>query len=227
MKKSIDHYFQKARTWAEDVYVEAIASRNRYRFAFLWSLVIISLSLTGFVFLLPLQHTQLIIIHHEDDGTIWVEQMQQKKLPVDRSQIESDIVRYVVNRESYSAFDYDHHYELVNLLSNAEVAKEYRRTQNAENPDSFIDKFSHRIIRSAHVQNIIFLNKDLKHPLVQVNFTVTDRDRMTGLLKKHASLALLSWEYRGTPKDSHSKWLNWDGFTVTHYSVQQRMLEKE
>ena len=224
MKKYIDNYFQEARSWFDDVYVEAVGSRNRYRFAFLWSLLIISMLLLGFILLLPLQHTRLVLVHHMDDGTVWVEPPKNQKLIVSRAQIESDIVRYVINRESYSPTEYDHHYALINLLSNKEVADEYQHTQNAANPDSPINHFKHRITRRVHVQNIIYLNKNSKQPLAQANFTVTDYDRITGRQKKQSLLALISWQYRGTPKDPASQWLNWDGFCVTHYSVQQRNL---
>ena len=224
MKKTIDNYFQQARSWSDDVYLEAISSRNRYRFAFLWSFFIISLLVIALIILLPLEKMQLVLVHHADDGTIWVEQPKLKKPMVNHLQIESDIVRYVVNRESYSPSDYDQHYALINLLSNEQVAREYRDMQNLSNPDAPINRFKHRIRRHVHVQNIIYLNNNLKKPLVQVNFTVTDYERVTGHQKKQALLALISWQYRGAPKDPHSQWLNWDGFTVTHYSVQQRTI---
>ena len=164
--------------------IESIASRNRYRFAFLWSVVVISLFLVCFILLLPLQRTQLVLIHHADDGTVWTELPRHQKLTTTLPETKSNLVRYVVNRESYSPSAYIHHYVLVNLLSNAEVAKEYQQTQSRDNPDSPINHFKRRITRSVRVQNIIFLKNDPKHPLAQVNFTITDRDRTTGRLKK-------------------------------------------
>lgn len=225
MKQSIDQYFQTARTWSDDIYLEALASRNRYRFAFFWSLLIISLLLVCFIVLLPLQSTQLMLVHQMDDGTSWVEPLKNGMSQPKSAQIESDIVRYVVNRESYSADAYDHQFSLVNLLSNKSTAKDYQNKQSASNPHSPINQFQHRIVRSVHVQNILFLKKDPNNPLAQVNFTIHDDDRLTGQHKKHSMLALISWRYRGRPKDPTSRWMNWDGFTVIHYSVQQRNLD--
>lgn len=222
MKKAIDNYFQQARSWSDDIYLSALGSRNRYRYVFLWSLLIISLLLVSFMFLLPLKHTELVVVHHMDDGTVWVDQPVSKKPIVDRAQVESDIVRYVINRESYNILEYDHRYSLVNLLSNDRVSKEYRDQQSSTNQDSPINRFKRRIVRSVHVRNIIYLNKDNNNPLAQINFTVTDRDSLTGRYKDYNFLALMSWKYRGAPKDPGSRWLNWDGFTVTDYSVQQQ-----
>lgn len=225
MKQSVDQFFQTARNWADDIYVEAIASRNRYRFAFLWSLFIISLFLVCFIVLLPLQHTQLVLVHHVDDGTVWVELLKNQTLKPTHAQIESDIVRYVVNRESYSVSAYDHQYALVNLLSSKSVAQAYQQSQTASNPDSPISRFKRRVVRHVHVQNIIFLKSDPKHPLAQVNFRVIDHDHFTGRNKKQSMLALVSWRYWGIAKDPESRWMNWDGFKVSHYSVQQRHID--
>ncbi len=224
MKKFIDNYFQESRSWFSDIYIEAIASRNRYRFAFLWSLLIISLFLVGFILIIPLQHYQIIVVHHSDDGTVWIDQPKNKKFTIDHLQIESDIVRYITNRESYNTLDYHDHYSLINLLSASKVARAYQQQQSTNNSDSPINRFKNEITRTVQVQNVIYLNKSLKHPLAQVNFIVTDRDQVTGHSKKTPLLAIISWCYRGIPKDPRSQWLNWDGFTVTHYSIQQRNL---
>ena len=224
MKQSVDNYFQSAREWADDVYLEAVASRNRYRFACLGSFLIIALLLLGFIFLLPLQHTQLVILHHMDDGTTWAELLKQKNIVPNKMQSESDIVRYVINRESYSAAAYGHHYSLVNLLSNKKVAQEYQRAQSVANPKSPINHFKRRITRKTHVENVIFLKNSAHGNLAQVNFIITDHDHLTGRHKRRSLLALISWKYRGKPKDPESRWKNWDGFTVIHYAVQQRNL---
>lgn len=224
MKQKVDDFFQTARSWADDVYVEAIASRNRYRYAFLWSLLIVSLLVVCFMILLPLQRTQLVLMHHVDDGTTWVELVKNQKIKLTEAQIESDIVRYVINRESFSASIYDHQFSLINLLSNKAVAEEYQRSQSVNNPDSPINQFKQHGVRSVQVQNILFLKKDAGHPLAQVNFIVTDNDALSGRTHKQSFLALISWKYRGIAKDPESRWMNWDGFTVTHYSVQQRRI---
>jgi type IV secretion system protein VirB8 len=224
MTPNENDYFEQAKSWADDIYIETIASRQRYRIALLSSVLVIFLLSVGLMILLPLEHTQLVMVHHSQDGTVWIEPMNQSQLKIDRPQIESDIVRYIVNRESYSPDAYDYHYTLTHLLSNQVTAKEYQKSQSADNPDSSINHFKNRMIRKVHVDNIIFIKNDPKHPLAQVNFKVIDHNRVTGRTNQHSMLALISWQYQGTPKKPKDRWQNWDGFLVTHYSVEQTHL---
>jgi type IV secretion system protein VirB8 len=231
MKEHTVSYFEKAKSWSNDIYTEAIVSRNRYRAVFIWSLFLMTGLLILIFMLLPLEHTEMIVVHRMDNGTVWVETPHTKYVPKHAAEVKSEIVRYVINRESYSADAYSEQYSLVNLLSSRDVAKHYIQSQNLDNKKAYINRFGHRRIRTVHVENVIFLDrlslnrpkhKSSHHNLAQVDFTVTDRNKLTGKTRKHAFLALISWRYRGTPKDPVSKWRDWDGFTVTRYSIDQR-----
>lgn len=227
MKQRIDNYFDEATRWSDDMFVELIASRNRYRFVFIWSLFIISLMAVAMLFLFPLKSTELLMVHHADDGVTWNELIGNKKPNLEREEIEADIVRYVINRESYDVYNYEHQFSLVNLLSSSRVAKQYQSLQQTENSSAPVNIFNTKFTRSVHIQNIIFLRNDPRDPLAQVNFTVNDRNNITGLTKRKSQLALVSWRYHGAPKEPSARWNNWDGFEVTHYTLQQRYLDKE
>ncbi len=225
-------YFVRAKSWADDIYTETIAARNRYRFALLWSIGLISCLLVIIIILIPLEHTVLIVVHRSDSGAVWVEPLRQSYAPKNQAEIESEIVRYVVNRESYSASSYDEQYSLVNLLSSSDVAKQYVQGQSLSNKDSDVNRFGNRGTRTVHIENIIFLDnkvlnrsgrKNVKHHnLAQVDFTITDHDKLTEKTTERPFVALISWFYHGTPRDPESKWRNWSGFTVMRYTVEQR-----
>ncbi len=225
-------YFVQARSWADDIYTEVIASRNRYRFALFWSVGLITCLLILLMMLIPLEHTELIVVHHSEAGTVWVEPLHQSYAPKNKAQIESEIVRYVNNRESYSAISYDEQYSLVNLMSDRSVSKQYIVSQSIGNKNSDINRLGNRGTRVVHVENVIFLDKrslnkskykrGMHHNLAQINFVVRTHDRLTGKTSKQPLVALISWTYHGTPKNPETKWRNWDGCTVTHYSIEQR-----
>jgi type IV secretion system protein VirB8 len=90
-------------------------------------------------------------------------------------------------------------------------------------------------LRTVHVESVIFIDSVLKNKgkplsqqthsnLAEVNFTVSDQIKNSTLIKTHALTVLISWTYRGIPKDPGDRWRNWNGFTVTRYSVEQRNL---
>jgi len=225
-------YFVRAKSWADDIYTETIASRNRYRFALIWSACLISSLLIIITILLPLEHTELVVVHHSDSGTVWIEPLHKSYAPKKQAEVESDIVRYLINRESYNATSYHQQYSLVNVLSFPAVAKQYMQSQSLSNKNSDVNRFGNSGTRTVHVENVVFLDNvslnraDRKsrkhHNLAQVNFVVTNHNKLTGKTTRRPLLALISWVYRGTPSDPESKWRNWDGFAVTRYTVEQR-----
>lgn len=218
----MDNYFQEARTWSEDVYLEALASRNRYRVAFLGAFCLVALCLVIFLVLLPLKNTEVVLVHHTEQGSVWLEQPRTSSISPKRAQIESDIVRYVVARESYSPIDFEHQYTITTLLSSRFVAKQYQSTQRKNGSLNFSNKTQDSVVRKVEVQNILFLNANPTHPLAQINFLVIDYDANTDTQKTHPFVALIAWKYKGVAHDPKLQWLNWDGFEVTHYAAQQR-----
>jgi type IV secretion system protein VirB8 len=227
------NYFTSAKSWADDIYTATIASRNRYRTAFYWVSALASCLALVIIMLVPLQHTEYVVIHQTEHGTVWVEPLKQKYAPKNKTLAESEIVRYVINRENYDPSSYDEQYSLINLLSDAEVAVQYGKEQSINNKNSPINILSNKGYRTVHIENVVFLDsenlqkrnkKDQRtHAnLAQVNFTITDHDKLADTKHTTSLVALISWTYRGTPQNPEDKWRNWDGFTVTRYSVEQR-----
>lgn len=239
LKKSIEvvqsaskqNYFTQARGWADDIYTAAIISRNRYQMAFFAAMGLATLAIGAIIMLIPLQHIEPLLVNHYPSGHILVQPMHQPYAPSNSEQIESELVQYVINRESYADSSYDEQYSLINILSNNEVAKEYREIQSVQNPESPINRLGQTGLRSVHVESVIFLNSNLedkdklsnqqtRNHLATVNFTVTEQINGIKTIKPYA--VIMAWEYRTPSDDPGERWRNWDGFTVTRYSVEQR-----
>lgn len=227
------NYFVEARSWADDMYTSAIISRNRYKLAFFVAMglaILLTIAVDG---LIPMQHMEPLLVNHYQDGRVSVEPMKQPYAPTNQAQVQSEIVRYVINRESYDPSSYDTQYSLINLMSNREVAKQYIDAQSTGNKRSPINILGNNGFRSVHVDSIVFLDSELEnkgkpksqqthHNLAQVNFTITNHFKDSARQKTTALTALVSWEYRGTPSDPNDMWRDWDGFTITRYTVEQR-----
>ena len=221
--------FKYARSWADECRANREVTLSWYRLGFGASigfnclLVISVLVLTNIRTLVPL------VIHHYDNGLTTVEPLNAAE-PKTPEQVESDIVRYVINRESFNASSYQYQYQLANLLSSDDVAGQYVDFQNKRNPNSPINTLGVKADRSVHVYSVNFLdnqslNKDKEqshHNLAEVVFKITDTDKFTHQIKEQTRTAMIAWRYAGMPKSPNDRWLNWSGFEVTRYNTQQR-----
>ena len=225
------HYFQSAQSWCDDYYTTAVASRNRWRaFSLVGLMPLLGLSLIAIALLVPAQRLEPILINHYSDGVISVLPAKALAPPVNSAETESDIVRYIENRESYSAFAYPTQYRLVLLLSGAKVAKTYAKEQTSANTSAPVNVLGDSGTKTVHVDSVLFLDSRTKNNpvqhiashqnLAQVNFSVTTTKNGNPTTVPYT--ALISWRYQGTPQDPSAAWLNWNGFTVTEYQVQRQ-----
>lgn len=221
--------FKYARSWADECHANREVTLSWYRLGFGASigfnclLVIAVLVLTNIHTLVPL------VIHHYENGVTTVDAINESK-PKSDGQVESDIVRYVINRESYNVGAYRHQYELINLLSSDEVSTQYVDEQNKHNPHSPINTLGVQSDRSVHIYSVNFIDNEAlntkkevtHHNLAEVVFKVTDTNRVTHQTVDETKTAMIAWHYIGMPKSPSQRWLNWSGFQVTRYDTQQR-----
>lgn len=230
-KRVEQNYFTKAKLWADDIYGGLEESRNRYKIAFLSAMVLNVLGLFAIASLAKIQTLVPLIVHHYDNGIVTVEQLDNKNAPVNQVQVESDIVRYITNRESFDLGSYRYQYDLISLLSNNAVGLEYTKEQDKSAKTSPLNVLGAQYRREVHVYSVNFLdnlvfneNEVLKNHqnLAEVVFTLIDTDKSNGRkIEKHYN-ALISWEYTKVSNSPEIRWKNWDGFLVTRYNKQIR-----
>lgn len=234
-KQATELYFGKASTWADDVREGVAQSKKRYQAAFFASMGMNALMVTAVTVLAHYQTIVPLMVHHYDNGVTVVSPIKEKVSATDRAQIESDLVRYVLNREAYDASSYRAQYELVNLLSNNVTGLEYAREQSKSNAQSPIALLGNTHTRTVHVYSVHFIddlaqNKTDEHqdhqPVAQVVFQLTDTDKFTGKSTQTPYTALISWRYTSAPESPYLRWQNWNGFEVTRYSKQRQHVEK-
>lgn len=232
--QTLDDYFKKARTWADDQFGRQAQSRHRYQVAFLTAMGLNILSLVAIGVLAHVQTVVPMLVHHYDNGVTTVEPVTHKNAPLNRAQVESDLVRYIQHRESYDVSSYRAQFELIHLLSDNTVEKEYLTEQEKSNPASPIQLLGNHIKREVHIYSINFLDSMLAnehdihkdhHHLAEVVFHLTDLDKMTGKTTQSHYNAMISWHYINPPASPETRWQNWDGFEVTRYSKQPRHVE--
>lgn len=226
-----ESYFSNAQSWADDVYGQAIVSKTRYKIAFLSSMALNLVTAIAVAMLATMQTLVPIIIHHYDNGVTTVEPLNNANTPLNRAQVESDIIRYVTNRESFDANAYKAQYDLVSLLSDASTSRLYAQSQDRKNKQSPINQLGATKIREVHVYNVNFLDNLVfnaeephakHHNLAEVVFSLTDIDKERNQRVERHFNALISWVYTTPSTSPEIRWSNWDGFLVKSYRKQIR-----
>jgi type IV secretion system protein VirB8 len=235
-KKKIkkDDYFTRAQSWADDLQIAILASRNQYRLAFYCSLGVIGFLALAISTLVPVQHIEPFLVHHYENGNIFIERMHQTIAPENRAETEADLVRYVITRESYSAKSYEHSYELTTLMSTHNVSESYMDAQSKNKKTSFVRLLGSDGERIVKVVSVDFIDKaSLNDPskgihyhrnLADINFLVKEKSPNSDATTSVPYTATISWKYEGIPANPAIRWEDWNGFVVTEYQLKQRIV---
>jgi len=224
-------YFNRAKSWADDNFSALQQSRNRYQLAFLIGLSLNMVSVITIAILADYQTLVPLIVHHYDNGITTIEPSTSTNAPINKTQIESDIVRYINHREAYDISSYRMQFDLINLLSNDTVGNEYSLEQDKSQKNAPINLLKTDASREVHVYSVNFLDtsalnqEDLvknHHNLAEIVFTLTDKHKSGQILQTEHYSALISWDYTAPPTSPALRWQNWDGFQVVRYSKTLR-----
>ena len=223
-------YFETARSWRNDLQASTETSRNRWRMGVLMMTGFCVLLIVWVSFLIPAQKLQAFLVHHYEDGVVTVEPMKNPTHVENWMETQSNLVKYVVNRESYSASDYPVLFKQVTALSSAAVSADYLKEQSPENQQSVVNQLGKKGIRRVRVETVLSIDSENKNRpkahiknhknLAQIMFsvkTVTSSGEYTT-----PYTALIAWDYESPSKNPAERWQNWDGFNVTSYTLQQR-----
>ena len=226
-------YFEEAKSWAYERYQMQEVIANRWQFAF-WGMMIFSvLLLVMLIMLFPLKSWEPIVVQRNTQtGEVWVDSARNHYLPETSPEVESDLVRYVVARETFSLTDNNARKKQVLYASSPQVSKDYEAQEDGHNPKSPINVYGMKGLRTVKVEDVVFIDnasnaleqrkqqKEKIPTLAKVDFTTTETIGQITVQKNW--VATLSFKYLGTPDEKEAAWLNWNGFTVIDYRVDQR-----
>ena len=227
--KTSTNAYASAQDWAYDRYHSQAVIADRWQLAF-WIQLILSLILAiAIIIILPLKSWEPIVIQRNTQtGEVWVDSPHTQHLPALASEVESDLVRYVIARETYAHQDAGARYQQVRYSSSPEVIKIYENLFSNTNLHHLQSLYGDSGMRTIKVEDVVFLTSPESasihqantHNLAKIDFITTDTQGQTS--KEQYWVATISWEYLGTPTTKAAAWSNWNGFTVTYYRVDQR-----
>ncbi len=230
-----ESYFCDAKDWAYERFQMQEVMANRWQLAF-WCMLICCLLLVVAIFvILPLKSWEPIVIRRNTiTGEVRVDPARSHFLPESAAEIQSDLVRYVIARETFSMMDLNSRMLQVIFSSSPSVAHNYQHLLTATNPHNLIAQYGENGLRTVKVQDVIFIdaavtiakkqaNQTAKLPtLAKVDFVSIETIGQQTQTKYW--VATIRFRYLGTPNTPEAAWINWNGFTVINYRVDQRNL---
>lgn len=235
MNNKCDNYYEASHDWAVEKTENLTVMLNRWQLAFWGILVVLLFSLGAIFAMMPLKTVEAVIIQKDlQTGEVFVSPGEPAHLKKTTQEVQSDLVRYVMARETYSYLDEEVRFRQVQYMSGRDVHHAYVEERRADNPESLESTLGHNGLRTVVVEDIVFL--DASSPLLlekerlkvqsiaKVDFVTTEIENQAHIKKYW--VATVRFEYLGTPSTQEAAWANWDGFTVTDYRVDPRNVSK-
>lgn len=217
---------KKAENWAYDQYYSSNIKAKKYLLGIIAQFIIIFLLLIAFIVLLNKQTLVAIPIRiNESLNTVKIENPNKINFEMNEAMIQSDLIRYVKSKETYNFEDLNYRLRYLQITTESNLFNNIRKENNDISLNSIINNLGKKGTRSVDIQDVIFLQKeDTNHQnLAKIDFmttTIIDNKVDTDYF-----VATISWKYLGTPEDLDLAWDNWNGFMVTMYRVDKRIVK--
>lgn len=220
-------YFGSARSWADDYHLGVAVSRQRYKVAFFSMMGLTALFALLIMVLVPLQHTELVVVHEGASGYHWITTTKPlERLPTSWARTRAEIAHYVRIRSAYDPLLYRQQSKEVADFSSTQINSEYIQAQTGENKTAPINVLGTKGFRTVIINSILpmdSVDKNIQNDkshlnLAQVNYQVVDHLFGQSETITTPYSAVVSWTYRGVPSDPFTQMNNWDGFVMTKFT---------
>ncbi|HBF13537.1 MAG TPA: virB8 family protein [Deltaproteobacteria bacterium] len=211
--------------WYQDLYGDAVISRNR------WFLIgTVSLALTcilgiALISLVPLKTVEPYVIQVDNKSGLTtvlkpLRENHENTLTEEEAVTKSFIVKYVIARETYDPQDLNRNYEVVRLMSGPDEAERFNKWITDGNKDSPIERFKTTTTRTIRITSVSFLDKQKK--TAQVRLAAMENSRIE--TRESYWVAILTFRYVNAPMDEQDRLNNPLGFQVMSYRLDQEMI---
>lgn len=210
----------KISQWHQDIYGNAVISRNRWTLVGVIALALAALEAAALIILTPLKAVEPYVIQVDNSTgiTTVLEPMGKKPVTENEAVTKFFLVRYIVARETYDPQDLNQNYDQVRLMSTLEEAGRFE--DFIRGPNSPVERFNTSITRTVRVRSVSFLNKKT----AQVRFTSNQRQNGTNEKKDEHWIATLSFRYANTPMEEADRLGNPLGFQIKNYRIDQEVV---
>ena len=210
-------YFAEGITWERDVIRSVKRSRSIAWFIALVSAAVAILSLVCLSLLLPLKSFEPYVI--EVDKTTGYLEIKRALKPGDADPAEAvtsmNVVRYLRARETYDPPAIKDNFDLAQLLSTGDAARELVELYSPANPKNPVRVLGRTARVSISIKSVQFPN----NRTAIVRFSTSERTQSDTITSHWTSL--LRFRYTGAPMKNEWRFDNPLGFQVTEYRRDQ------
>jgi len=217
-------YYNQAADWHYQLYESQKVWLNRALLGIGLLTLLLIASIAAITALTPLkQNVPFLYTLNETTGELTqIGQFQAESFKENWLMTRFLIVRYVVNRESFDADNLNRPYQIAWAMSDNNVAEEYARAVQTDNPTSPYANYGKNRFITVHVLSVNPLNESAAEVRFEQTLHERDTDKKTIIQKA----AIIKWHY--TQPETTQKMLDRDplGFKVSYYQPTQVNLDK-
>ena len=208
--------FDAANDWHAEKYSSALASRNRWLLAAIICAVLALLCLVALIGLTPLKTVEPYVVKEDSkSGLVTVlRPIREEGITAGEALRKYFLAQYVHAREIFDPTDIQHAYQIVMLLSDIEVGREYDRWINPDNANSPVKVYgAKKVKRLVNIRSITFLAPDT----AQVRFTALEK--LDTSERPSYWIATLQFRFVQNSADEEERLINPVGFKITSYRI--------
>lgn len=211
----------QSKNWYKDRYEHVITQRNFLGVIALASLVLALIAGVIILSILPTKTVMpfLIQVDEKSGYTTIIEQSSRDRISADESLRRYFIIQFIKARESYDPTDLDINNNIVRLLSDSAIWRQYRETvTNPNNKDSLYVKLGALGQRQVEIKSVQFL--DAKRAQVRLTVREGRKNNPNADTTKHY-IALVSFQFANLNLTPNELAVNPLGFQVIEYRLDQ------
>lgn len=210
-------YYAEGATWEHD-----LARRNRNSRALAWIVaavmtVVAVVALGLLALLVPLKtYEPYMVVVDKTTGFVEVKRpMAEGALSQDEAVTMFSVVRYIKARETYDPRALKDNFDLAQLLSAGDAARELTEVYSSANPNNPVKLFGSNTEVAVTIKSVTFPNN--RTALVRFS---TDQKSATSILTRHW-VSLVRFRYTATPMRNQWRFDNPLGFQALEYRRDQ------
>lgn len=218
---NMNEHFEKGETWDNEIVANAISSKKRAWFITVISLLVSLVSIICVMLLFPLKREvpYVVTVDRATGFTEVTKKLVESGISEDQAVTESNLVKYVSNREQYIPAMLRQNYEFVTLMSTGQALKEYRSQWDAQNPENPSVKFGDKTTIDIRIKSIQFISEKIATVRFQREKRVNDQVTVGDWA------AIIEFQYSQKPMVTKDRFSNPLGFQVINYRINPEVLE--
>jgi len=219
---SMDDHFDNGKTWENEVIANALRSKKHAWIITLLSLGLALISTVTLFFIFPLK-TVIPYVVTVDKTTGYVEttkELYSSGISEDKAVTESNLVKYISNREQYNPAVLKENYNVISLMSGKQALKEYQSLWAAQNPENPSIKYGSKTTIDIKIKSIQFITDKI----ATVRFKREKRTNDQFIVSDW--VATIEFKYSQKPMKTKDRFSNPLGFQVINYRLNPEVLEK-